>query len=91
MTVPSQLMPEKPVPILSMTPSMTELITTSAKTPSIRSVSVSVERSLWAQSSTKPPLMISQASESFAPKDSSPAPRLATRGAGSARRGRLHS
>ena len=60
MTVPSQLMPEKPVAILSMTPSMTEVMTTSAKTPSIRSVSVSVERSLCAQSSTSPPLTISQ-------------------------------
>ena len=46
MTVPSQLIPEKPMAILSMTPSMTDDITTSAKTPSMRSVSVRVERSL---------------------------------------------
>src|SRR5215471_16665181 len=68
-TVPSQLMPEKPIAILSMTPSMTEVMTTSAKTPSIRRVSVRVERSLWAQSSTRPPLMISQPSASFAGND----------------------
>ena len=67
MTVPSQLMPEKPIAILSMIPSMTEVITTSAKTPSASSVSVSVERSLCAQSSTRPPLTISQPRESLAP------------------------
>src|SRR5262245_55903945 len=69
MTVPSQLMPEKPIAILSITPSMTEVMTTSAKTPSIRSVNVRVERSLWAQSSMRPPLTISQPSASFAPKE----------------------
>ncbi len=40
-SVPSQLMPAKPVETLSMTPSSTEIITTSAKTPSINSVRVS--------------------------------------------------
>src|SRR6266540_5614526 len=53
--VPSQLMPEKPVVTLSITPSRTDVITTSTKTPSISSVSVSVERSLWAHSSRSPP------------------------------------
>ena len=48
--VPSQLMPAKPVVTLSITPSRTDVITTSTKTPSINSVSVSVERSLWAHS-----------------------------------------
>src|SRR5262249_31607833 len=70
MTVPSQLIPEKPIAILSITPSMTEVMTTSAKTPSIRSVSVRVERSLCAHSSIRPPLMISQPSASLAVNDS---------------------
>src|SRR5262245_24929901 len=69
MIVPSQLIPENPIAILSTTPSRTELITTSAKTPSIRSVSVSVERSLCAHSSTNPPLTISQPSDSLAPTE----------------------
>ena len=69
MIVPSQLMPEKPVPILSMTPSRTDDMTTSAKTPSMRSVSVNVDRSLCAQSSTRPPLTISQPRASRAPTE----------------------
>src|SRR5207247_10873196 len=55
------------VAILSITPSMTEVMTTSAKTPSIRSVRVNDERSLCAQSSTSPPLTISQLRATFAP------------------------
>jgi len=58
-TVPSQLIPANPVAMRSMTPSKTEVITTSAKTPSMRSVRVSVERSLCAQSSTNPPRITS--------------------------------
>src|ERR1700753_2342394 len=59
MMVPSQLMPAKPVDTLSTMPSRTEVITTRAKTPRVRRLSVSRERSLWAQSSTKPPLTTS--------------------------------
>src|SRR5262249_3393035 len=44
-------------------------MTTRAKTPSIRRVRVKVERSLWAQSSTRPPLMISHPRESRAPNE----------------------
>src|SRR6185369_4361722 len=61
-SVPSQLMPAKPVPILSLTPSSTEVITTSAKTPSMRSVRVRSERSLCAHSSISPPVITSHTS-----------------------------
>src|SRR6266545_2599761 len=67
-TVPSQLIPEKPIAILSMTPSRTDVMTTSAKTPSMRSVSVRIERSLCAQSSTNPPTTTSQTMPSRAPQ-----------------------
>src|SRR5271169_155028 len=64
--VPSQLIPEKPVVTLSRTPSSTDVMTTSAKTPSMRSVSVRIERSLCAQSSIRPPVTTSQMRESRA-------------------------
>src|SRR5262245_38794586 len=72
-TVPSQARPANPVPTLSRTPSRTEVITTSAKTPSIRRVRVSAERSLWAQSSTKLPRTIShpRASQASGDRDGS--------------------
>ena len=58
--MPSQLMPANPVATLSLTPSSTEVITTSAKTPSISRVRVRIERSLCAQSSIRPPVTTSQ-------------------------------
>ena len=58
-TVPSQAMPSNPVPTLSRTPSSTDVSTTSAKTPSMSSVRVSIERSLCAHSSTSPPVTTS--------------------------------
>src|SRR5664280_2210030 len=67
--VPSQLIPEKPVVTLSRIPSSTDVMMTSAKTPSMRSVSVRIERSLWAQSSIRPPVTISQMRASRAPSE----------------------
>ena len=54
-TVPSQAIPSNPVPTLSRTPSSTDVSTTSAKTPSMSSVSVRADRSLCDHSSTRPP------------------------------------
>src|SRR5271169_27508 len=71
--VPSQLIPEKPVVTLSRTPSSTDVMTTSAKTPSMRSVSVRIERSLCAQSSIRPPVTTSQIRASRAPGEREPA------------------
>src|ERR1017187_1343531 len=67
--VPSQLIPEKPVVTLSRIPSSTDVMMTSAKTPSMRSVSVRIERSLWAQSSIRPPVTTSQMRASRAPSE----------------------
>src|SRR5947209_6969717 len=58
-SVPSQLMPAKPVETLSWTPSSTEVITTRAKTPSISRVRVRSERSLCDHSSIRPPVTTS--------------------------------
>src|SRR6202035_275135 len=66
--VPSQLMPAKPVDTLSCTPSSTEVITTSAKTPSMRSVRVRIERSLCAQSAIRPPLTTSHTRAARTPR-----------------------
>src|ERR1700728_90923 len=57
--VPSQLRPAKPVETLSMMPSRTEDMTTRAKTPRVRRLRVSSERSLCAHSSTRPPVTTS--------------------------------
>src|ERR1035437_7097281 len=62
-------MPAKPVETLSRTPSRTEVLTTSAKTPSMRSVSVRIERSLCAHSSTSQPAMNSWKRLNLAPQD----------------------
>ncbi len=67
-SVPSQLMPAKPVETLSLTPSSTEVITTRAKTPSMRSVRVSSERSLCAHNSIRPPVTTSQTRERRLPR-----------------------
>src|SRR5512143_2707422 len=80
--VPSHAIPSKPVPTLSRIPSRTEVMTTRAKTPSIRSVRVRIERSLCAHSSTNPPLMVSQTRPSWAAAE-----RRRTAGPGSAAAG----
>src|SRR5215203_7239572 len=67
-SVPSQLMPAKPVETLSLTPSSTEVITTRAKTPSMSRVRVRIERSLWDHSSIRPPVTTSQTRAARVPR-----------------------
>src|SRR5215208_1767388 len=67
-SVPSQLMPAKPVETLSLTPSSTEVMTTRAKTPSISKVNVRIERSLCAHSSIRPPVTTSQTRAARVPR-----------------------
>src|SRR5436309_9680266 len=81
-SVPSQLMPAKPVETLSLTPSSTELITTRAKTPSISRVRVSSERSLCDHSSISPPVTTSHTRAARTPRLRRR--RIATGGAASA-------